>query len=348
VKASIQTGASGTLSAFAESIFAAGVGFLASGILLAALRYDPVKTFYYLFEGSFGSVSSFSFTLAYAAPVTLTALTFAVGVRAGLFNIGAEGQVYVGGVAAVAASTLAATGWIGLPLILAASSLAGAAWAIPPYLLKAYRGVHEVITTIMMNQIALLAMQFITLNYLLDPTRSDKTVSIPVDARFPMIVPPNFSAAIIFAAAVCLVVYYYLWQTPGGYELRTVGLNPQAARFSGINPRKAMLYAFLLGGVTSGLAGAVQVAGTFTPFAIYTGLTNLLNYGFNGIGVALIGRNHPVSVIVAGIFFGALQAGASTVQITGVSFEIVEVIEGMIIFAIAAPQLYRMFRRMLK
>ncbi|MDV3293690.1 MAG: ABC transporter permease [Nitrososphaerales archaeon] len=348
MKASIPSGAAGILSSVAESAFAAGVGFLASGILLAAVGHDPIKTFESLLVGSFGSVGSFAFTLDYAAPVTLTALTFAVGVRAGLFNIGAEGQVYAGGAAAVAVSLLAVPTGFGLPMILVASALAGAAWALPPFLLKAYRGVNEVISTIMMNQIALLAMQFVVLNYLLDPARSDKTVSIPAGSRFPLIVAPSFSIVIFFSALVCLAVYYYLWQTPGGYELRSVGLNPDAAKFGGIKPKKAILYSFLLGGITAGLAGAVQVAGTFTPYAIYTGLSNLTAYGVNGIGVALIGRNHPVAIVGAGIFFGALQAGASTVQITGVSFEIVQVIEGMIIFAIAAPELYRIFRRMLK
>ena len=348
MKASIPTGTSGLLSSVAESAFAAGVGFLASGVLLAVLGKDPIMAFYYLFEGSFGSANNFTITLAYAAPLILTALTFAVGVRAGLFNIGAEGTLYVGATAAVAASLVHLPFGIGLLFVLIVAGAAGAAWSIPAYMLKSYRGVNEVISTIMMNNIALFAMQFVVLNYLLDPARSDKSSSIPVDARFPTLLPPNLTFAIFFSILVCFGVYYYLWQTPGGYELRAVGLNQDAARFSGISPRRPMLYAFLLGGITAGLAGAVEVAGTFTPFAIYTGLSNLVNFGFNGIGVALIGRNHPMAIVLAGIFLGALQAGASSVQIAGISFEIVEVIEGMIVFAIAAPQLYRMFRRRLK
>ncbi len=344
MKANIPTGASGLLSAVAESVFAAGVGFLASGILLAALGKDPIRAFYYLFEGSFGNATNFTITLAYAAPLMLTALTFAVGVRAGLFNIGAEGTLYVGATAAVAASLVHLPLGLGLLFILVAAAAAGAAWSVPPYLLKSYRGVNEVITTIMMNNIALFAMQFVVLDYLLDPTRSDKTSSIPLDARFPMLLPPNLTYAILFAAIVCFGVYYYLWQTPGGYELRAVGLNPDASRFSGMSPRKPLFYAFVLGGITAGLAGAVEVAGTFTPFAIYTGLSNLLNFGFNGLSVALIGRNHPLGIILAGVFFGALQAGASSVQTLGLSFEIVEVVEGMIVFAVAAPQLYRLVR----
>ena len=324
------------------------MGFLASGILLAALGKDPIKAFYYLFEGSFGSTNNFTITLAYAAPLILTALTFAVGVRAGLFNIGAEGTLYVGATAAVAASLVHLPFGLGLLFILIVAGLAGAAWSLPAYLLKSYRGVNEVITTIMMNNIALFAMQFVVLDYLLDPARSDKSSSIPLDARFPTLIAPNLTAAILFSILVCFAVYYYLWQTPSGYELRAVGLNPDASKFSGISPRKPMLYAFVLGGITAGLAGAVEVAGTFTPFAIYTGLSNLLNFGFNGLGVALIGRNHPLGIILAGVFLGALQAGASSVQIIGLSFEIVQVVEGMIVFAVAAPQLYKLVRRRLR
>ena len=348
MKATIPSGAGSIFSSLAESIFAAGVGFLASGLLLAGLGYDPIKTFYFLFLGSFGSLNNFAITLAYSAPVTLTALTFAVGVRAGLFNIGAEGTLYVGASAAVLAGLVHLPLGLGLLFVLIVAGLAGAAWSLPAYLLKSYRGVNEVISTIMMNQIALFAMQFLILNFLLDPARSDKSASIPVDSRFPSLLPPNLTMSIIFAVLVCMAVYYYLWQTPGGYELRAVGLNPEAAQFSGISPKKPVFYAFVIGGITAGLAGAVEVAGTFTPFAIYTGLSNLVNFGFNGIGVALIGRNHPLAIVLAGVFFGALQAGASTVQITGVSFEIVQVLEGMIIFAIAAPQLYRLFRKALR
>jgi simple sugar transport system permease protein len=352
VKANIPTGASGIFSSVAESIFAAGVGLLAGGVLLALLGKDPVRTYFYLFQGSFGDVTSFTFTLAYAAPLILTALTFAVGVRAGLFNIGAEGTLYVGGAAAVAASLVKLPFGLGLLFVIAAAGAAGAAWSMPAYLLKSYRGVNEVISTIMMNNIALFAMQFVVLNYLLESLhgglRSDISASIPSDARFPVLISPFLTYAIFFACLVCFAVYYYLWQTPGGYELRAVGLNPDASKFSGISPRRPMLYAFLIGGVTAGVAGAVEVAGIPPTFAIYTGLSNLLSFGFNGIGVALIGRNHPLAIILAGVFYGALQEGAASVQIAGVSNEIVQVVEGIIVFAIAAPQLYHIVRSRVK
>jgi len=352
VKANIPTGAQGAFSSLAESVFAAGVGFLAGGVLLVFLGEDPIKAYFYLFRGSFGDVTSFTFTLSYAAPLILTALTFAVGVRAGLFNIGAEGALYAGATAAIAAGLVRFPFGLGLLFVIAAAGAAGAAWSVPAYLLKSYRGVNEVISTIMMNNIALFAMQFVVLNYLLESLhgglRSDISETVPPGSQFPILIAPFLTYAILFACLVCFAVYYYLWQTPGGYELRAVGLNPDASKFSGINPRRSMLYAFLIGGVAAGLAGAVEVAGAPPTFAIYTGLSNLIGFGFNGIGVALIGRNHPLAIIVAGVFYGALQAGAASVQIAGISNEIVQVVQGIIIFAIAAPQLYRLVRGKIK
>ena len=299
-----------------------------------------------MFYGAIGSVSNLTDTFVNSAPLILTALTFAVGVRGGLFNIGAEGQVYVGAGAAVYASYFILPSGVHLVFALLLAGLAGALVSVPTYLLKAYRGVNEVITTIMMNWIAYFAMLWISLVRLADPSRPEKTISVVPSARFPDILLGSVTtSALLFAILVAFAFYFYLWLTPSGYEVRAVGYNPDAARFSGISPRKPLLYAILLGGVSAGFAGAVQVAGRTTPFALYTGLTNVLNYGYNGIGVALIGRNHPIAIIIAGIFFGTLQAGYSTVQLYArVPFEIIQVIEGIIIIAVAAPELYRRFR----
>ena len=303
-----------------------------------------------MFYGALGSLSNVTDMLGNAAPLILTALTFGVGVRAGLFNIGAEGQVYVGAGAAIYTSYYFLPAGIHLGFALVLAGAAGALMAVPTYLLKAYRGVNEVITTIMLNWTAYFGMLWVAIVLLADPARPEKTISVAPTSRFPDLLLGSVStSALLFAIAVAGAFYVYLWLTPSGYELRSVGLNPEAARFSGINPRRPLLYALLLGGVSAGLAGAVQVAGRTTPYALYTGLSNVLNYGYNGIGVALIGRNHPLGIIVAGLFFGTLQAGFSTVQLYArVPFEIIQVIEGIIIFTVAAPELYRRFRGSLK
>ena len=338
------------LAPLEESAFAALMGFFFGGILLVVLGYNPILTYYYMFYGGLGSLSNVTDMLGNAAPLILTALTFAVGVRAGLFNIGAEGQVYVGAGGAIYASYYFLPAGIHLGFALVLAGAAGALMAVPTYLLKAYRGVNEVITTIMLNWTAYFGVLWVAIVLLADPARPEKTISVAPTSRFPDFLLGSVStSAILFAIAVAAAFYVYLWLTPSGYELRAVGLNPEAARFSGINPRKPLLSALLLGGASAGLAGAVQVAGRTTPFALYTGLSNVLNYGYNGIGVALIGRNHPLGIIVAGLFFGTLQAGFSTVQLYArVPFEIIQVIEGIIIFTVAAPELYRRFRGSLK
>jgi simple sugar transport system permease protein len=334
----------------AESGFSAMIGFLFGGIILAILGYNPILAYYYIFYGALGSLSNFVEMLGNAAPLILTALTFAVGVRAGLFNIGAEGQVYVGAAAAVYASYYLLPPGIHLGFALLLAGVGGALMAIPTFLLKAYRGVNEVITTIMMNWIGYFGVLWISIVLLADPSRPEKTIDVAVSSRFPdFLLGDVATSAFLFALLVAVGFYAYLWLTPSGFELRSVGLNPDAARFSGINPRKPLLYALLLGGAAAGLAGAVQVAGRTAPFALFTSLTNVVNYGYNGIGVALIGRNHPLGIILAGLFFGILQAGFSTVQLYArVPFEIIQVIEGIIIFAVAAPELYRRFRRAFK
>ncbi|MDV3243858.1 MAG: ABC transporter permease [Nitrososphaerales archaeon] len=338
------------LRSFAESALAGLVGFAGGGIVLAILGYNPLLAYYYMFYGAAGSLTNLTDTLGNAAPLILTGLTFAVGVRAGLFNIGAEGQVYVGAAAAVSASYFALPGGIHLAFALTLAGLGGAALAVPTYLLKAYRGVNEVITTIMMNWASYYGVLWVSIVLLADPSQPQKTINVVPNSRFPeILLGSGTPAAFIFACAVAVAIYAYLWRTPSGYELRTVGLNPEAARLGGINPRRPLLYALLLGGVASGFAGAVQVAARSTPYALYTSLGNVLNFGYNGVGVALIGRNHPIAIILAGLFFGTLQAGYSTVQLYAhVPFEIIQVIEGIIIFTVAMPELYRRLSGALK
>ncbi len=331
----------------AESGFAALIGLGVGGILLIALGYNVPLTFYYLLVAPFGSVPNISTTLSNTAPLILTAMTFAVGVRTGLFNIGAEGQVYVGAAAVIVVSLISLPPGIHLLLAIAVAGLAGAAWSLPVFLLKAARGVNEVISTIMLNGIALNLMFFVSINYLVEPSRTEKTISVLPSSRFPILnADTGLSAAIIFAIIVALAFYAYFWLTSSGYELRAVGLNLEAARFGGVNPKKAYFFAFALGGLASGFAGAVQVAGRSVPYALFVNLSNVTGYGFDGIGVALIGRNHPIALIFAAIFIGALQSGLGGVQLYAkVPFEIIEVIQGVIVIALAAPEALRTIRR---
>jgi simple sugar transport system permease protein len=322
------------------------VGFVVSGIVLAVLGYNPGLTFASLFSGAFGSLSGISTTFGNTTPLILTALTFAVGLKVGLFNIGAEGQLYMGAVASISVVLLPLPDMIKLPLAIAFSCIAGVLWSLPVFALKAYRNVNEVISTIMMNWVSYFLVLYVTATLLVDPVRQEKTVSAPPFMRFPVLFGSfQLPSALFFSISVAFLFFFYLWFTPSGYELRASGLNQEAARFGGISTNKAMLYAFMLGGVAAGAAGSVQVLGRQTPFAIYTDLSNLLNIGFNGIGVALMGRNHPLGIIVAAIFFGALQTGVTAVQLyANVPYWIVQIIEGIIVVSIAAPEAFRRIR----
>ena len=326
-----------------ESVLAAAVGFFVAAVVLAALGFDPILAYGALLTGSIGSVEEISVMLGNATPIILTALAFAVGVRAGIFNIGAEGQVYVGGAAALSVAFLPLPGEVQLAVSVVVAGLAGALWSLPAFALKAYRGVNEVISTIMLNWISYFLILYVAGNLLVGSLGQETTISAPAAMRFPILFGNlHFTTAIFFSMFAAFAFYAYLWRTPSGYEMRAVGLNPEAARFGGISPRKILLYSFALGGVASGGAGAVQVLGRQPPFAMYTDLGNMINMGFNGIGVALIGRNHPIAILASGLFFGALQTGVTNVQLFAhVPFEIVQMIEGIIIIAIAAPEVFR-------
>jgi ABC-type uncharacterized transport system permease subunit len=334
----------------AESAFAALVGFFVSGVVLVVLGYNPWLTFSSLFSGAFGSLGGISTTFGNTTPLILTALTFAIGLRVGLFNIGAEGQLYVGAIAAISVALMPVPDALKLPLAVVLSCLGGALWSIPAFALKAYRNVNEVISTIMLNWIAFYLALYVTATLLVDPVRQEKTVSAPPIMRFPYLFGSfQLPSALFFSLSFAVLFYFYLWLTPGGYELRASGLNQEAARFGGISTTKSMFYAFLLGGIAAGAAGSVQVLGRQTPFAIYTDLSNLLSIGLNGIGVALMGRNHPLGIIASGIFFGALQTGVTAVQLyANVPYWIVQVIEGIIVVSISAPEAFRRLGRWFK
>jgi len=313
--------------------------------------YDPLKAYPALFKGAFGSLSDIMETLAFATPLMLTAVTFAVGVKTGLFNIGAEGQMYLGAIGATAIA-----GLIPLPpgLHLAVATLfamlLGALWALPPALLKIWRGVHEVISTIMFNWIATHLSMYIAIYYLAQPGRSERTVPALPSARYPVLMEGATLTAVIFVAlAFCIAVYIYLWGTRAGYELRLVGENPEAARYAGVDARRALILSFAIGGLAAGLAGASQIIGRPPTWSLYATLGNVITLGFDGIGVALIGRNHPIGGIFAAILYGALQHGGRYMEYhAGVSSELVRAINGLIVVALAVPEIWAIISRRLK
>jgi ABC-type uncharacterized transport system permease subunit len=324
------------------------LGLLAGAVLMRAFGYHPLVAYRALAVGAFGSTEDILETLAFATPLMLTALTFAVGVRAGLFNIGAEGQMYVGAIGATfVAGMLRLPPGVHLAAATAAGMAAGALWALIPGVLKVWRGAHEVISTIMTNWIAFHLSTYLAINFLGEPGRAERTVPALPGARYPVLSEDSTLTAVLFVAvAMAVAVYLYLWGTRQGYELRLAGDNPEAARFAGVHAGRVVILSFVIGGMAAGLAGASQIIGRPPAWSLYATLGNVVTLGFDGIGVALVGRNHPLGAVLAAVLFGALAHGGRLMEYeAGVLSELVRAINGLIVIALAAPELWTLVTR---
>jgi len=328
-----------------ESLLAGAIGLAVGSIIMLGLGHSPIEAYSSLFRGSFGSVYSWAESLANATPLILTALTFAIAMRGGLFNIGAEGQLYIGAIAAVSVSLIQLSAPFHLVVALVAAMIAGALWSLPVAILKLTRGVHEVISTIMLNWIARFFAFYMIANVLMDPVRGEKTISIAETSRFARVIPgSSLNYGIVVSILAALLILFLLWRTTAGFELRAAGHNPESSNYAGISHKKQVLRVFLIGGALAGLAGAVQVMGRPPTYALISGLPQMIDLGFDGIAVAMIGRNHPIGIIFAAIFFGGLMVGGRMMQMSaGVPLELVRIVEGVIILALAVPELKRIF-----
>ena len=280
-------------------------------------------------------------TLNAATPLILAGLSVAFGFRAGLFNIGAQGQFYLGafGAAIVGAA-------IGLPFPLAlfvslfAGFLFGGFWGFIPGALKAWRGAHEVVTTIMLNTIAALGLNLLASTWFKDPNATfPRTPDINPDAALPILIEgTRMHAGIIVALIAAVVVWFVLFKTTFGFEVRTVGANPNAARYAGIRPAPITVLTMSIAGGLAGLAGAVEILGITKNYPAEYATT----IGFDGIAVALLGRAHPFGVVGAALLFGVLRAGAGSMQRqTGIPIDIILVVQGSIILFVAAESVIR-------
>ncbi len=324
------------------------LGLIVGAFLMLAYHYDPILAYKSLFAGAFSSKSDFAETLSFSIPLMLTGMTFAIGLKAGLFNIGAEGQLYMGAIGAVIAGALVhLPPYIHVLFATLVAMLFGLIWSIGPALLKIWRGVHEVISTIMFNWIAFYFVMYLALYHLAQPGRAEKTYSVLETARYGLLIEGSSLTKVIFVAILFnIAVHLYLTLTKSGYELRLYGTNPDAARYAGIDAKKAILTSFLIGGLAAGLAGGTQVLGRPPTWALYGSLGNVAGLGFDGIGVALIGRNHPIGIIIASIFMGALKNGGRYMEYyAGVYSELVEAITGLIIIALAVPEIIEIIKR---
>lgn len=295
---------------------------------------------------SLGSVRNIATTLQRATPLMFTGLAVAFAYRAGLFNIGAEGQLYMGAFAAawVGFTFTALPRLIHLPLAILAGMIGGALWGAIPGFLKAKLGIHEVINTIMLNFIALYLTDWLATGPFHGGSWVPETARVSASAALARLYPPTrLSSGIYLALLAALIAYLILWKTKQGYELRAVGLNPQAAEYGGINVAKNTIIAMAISGALAGLAGTEQILGLHQRFIVRFSA----DLGFMGVAVALLGKNHPVGVLLAAILFGALQTGSAAMdRLTSVPRELITIIQALIIFFVAADYLIRRILRM--
>lgn len=311
-----------------------------SGILIALAGVSPFDAYAAMLQGSVGSVNALAVTGVRMTPILLTGLSVAIGFRAGLFNIGGEGQLYVGAAAAsvVALAPLDLPAILHVPLALVAGALGGALWVLVPAYLRAYRGVSEVVTTLMLNFVGV-----ILISYLVDPALgpmgergASYAQSLPIQpsARLPILLErSSLHAGILIGLVLAIGLYLLIRYTTFGFRLRMIGSNPTAARFAGVKLPREMMRVMLLSGSIAGLAGAIEVMGL--RHRLYADFSP--GFGYDGIAVALLAGASPLGVIAASGFFGALRAGSSLMQqVTRLETSIVLIIQALtILFVIA-------------
>ena len=339
--------------------------FVVGGIIILVLGDNPLEAYQYLLSNSFGSIKDIGWTLHYATPLIFTGLAVAIAFRCGLLNIGAEGQLYVAAFA---------TAWVGIkfggtvvnifgmpenwswyslpaivlvPLCILTAIIAGGMWGAIPGFLKAKFGSHEVINTIMLNFIGIALVSYFTQYWykvpgdpIMQTANIGPAAEIPRLNQFLGFIPADVPLNIAFLLAIlmCVFVYVFLWKTKWGYELRAVGQNPSAAEYGGISPSKQIIIAMTMSGALAGMVAIGEVLGTRHNY--YDGFS--AEWGFLGIAVALLGRNHPLGVFIAAIFFGVLLRGQIFVDAFTryVSKDLGWVLQAIIILFVACLQIY--------
>lgn len=326
-------------------ILAVLLGIIAGAIVMLISGFNPIEGYRALLLGAFGDSYYFGETIRQATPYILSGLAVAFAFRTGLFNIGVEGQLLIGWLAAV---------WIGvafelpkiihLPLAILTAAIAGAIWGFIPGFLKARFKVHEVIITIMMNYIALHVVNAIIRSVLSDQGYKSEKIFETASLRSSLLQAiTDYSTlhyGIIVALLISLLMWFLLEKTTRGYELKAVGYNQHAAQYAGMNVSLNIVLSMVISGAFAGVAGAMEGLGTFENISVKAGFTGI---GFDGIAVALLGGNAAFGVILAAILFGALKVGALEMpSAAGVPVELVDIVIALIIFFVASSYLIRL------
>lgn len=330
------------------------VAFLVSALLFMYIDISPIDAAKVMWTGAFGYAEGFGYTMYYATGFIFTGLAVSIAFHAGLFNIGGEGQAYIGGLGVgLVCLTLGeyAPWYITFPAAILVGGLFGAAWAFIPAYLQAKRGSHIVITTIMFNFIAASFMAYLLVEVLKpDNTMATESRVFAVSSWLPKmhevfavfgihIAPSPMNLSLVFALLCCVFVWLFMWHSRWGYEIRAVGANPSAAGYAGINYSKTIIITMLISGMLAGFFGLNVLQGELHQIK----LNFVEGFGFTGIAVALMGRNHPVGVLLASLLFGFLYQGGAELSFEyGVDRNIVVVLQGLVILFSGA--LEHMFR----
>jgi simple sugar transport system permease protein len=317
------------------------LAFFIGALVLLVTGYSPIDAYSALFVGSFGDITSIGLTFSKATPIIFTSLAFLFAYKSGLFNIGAEGQLLMGGFAAalVGISFPDLPSVIHVPFALLAAVLVGGLWGLIPAVLKVWLGAHEVITTMMLSYVASHFTSYLVAYPFKAPGWVSQTVPIASSAELPRLLPASQVSVALFLSFFLIAITWYVFQkTSFGYELRAIGLNASTAENAGINVKRGMVSALIISGAMAGLGGAGEILGVHRRFI--DGFSP--GYGWDGLAVALVGGLHPVGVLFAAILFGALRSGGIVMtRVVGVPLDIIFLLQALVILFVATPKLVR-------
>jgi len=333
------------LSPFVQALIAFAVSMLGGALLLLATGHNPVTAFAALFAGALGSVNNLSECLLKAIPLWLCGLAIAIAFRAGVWNIGAEGQLLIGALVATGLAPFLQKlpSALGVPLLLAAGAIAGAAWGALPGWMKARRQIQEVISTILLNFVAIELVGYAVHGPLMEIGGNfPQSAALPENLRLLRLLPPTrLHLGAVLGVVMTAATYVLLFRTVAGYQLRALGVNATAARFAGMQIERLIILAMAISGGLAGLAGAVELSGvTHRLFENFSP-----GYGYTAVAVALMARLNPWGIIGTAFLFGALEAGAGAMQRqANVSAVVVQIMQGLMILSIVATSAYQ-FRK---
>jgi simple sugar transport system permease protein len=322
------------------------ISLLMGAVIIRLLGLSPAKAYIALYKGGLGSVNAIGETLVKTTPLILTGLSYAFAYRSGLINIGAEGQLYMGGFAATLAGIhlTALPMIIHIPVALAAGFIGGGLWGLLVGWLKVRFGANEIITTVMLNYVAMYFVSFLVTGPMKAPPGNyPESRHVAESAILPTLLPgTRLHIGLIVALAAIIFYFVFMWKMKLGYEMRVVGRNMTASRYAGMKPEKMMILAMFIAGGMGGLAGSIEILGIqerllqgFSP-----------GYGFDGIAVSLVGMNSPIGIVLGAMLFGVLRAGGNMMQmIAQVPLAIIYIIQALVIILVISGQMFRFSER---